>query len=85
MVLLNYLKITKAPEIMQILEFVQKDKNENKLANNKITNYLISIFNSQLINVDITKDIKIHFDCHYNDSRPCQNLRVAVKEFLDEI
>ena len=59
MVLLNYLKITKAPEIMQILEFVQKDKNENKLANNKITNYLISIFNSQLINVDITKDIKI--------------------------
>ena len=85
MVLLNYLKITKAQEIRQILEFLQKDKNANKLAINKITNYLIPIFNSQLIKVDITKDIKICFDCHYNDNRPCQNLRVAVEEFLDEV
>lgn len=33
---MNYLKITKESKIIQILEFVQKDRNENKLAINNI-------------------------------------------------
>lgn len=44
------LKNYKAPKSIQILWFVQKDKNENKLAINKITNYF---FNNKLFNTHI--------------------------------
>lgn len=67
---MNYLKITKESNIIQILEFAQKDKNKDKLAINNTNKSIKSsnifklsntLFNNQLINVEITKDIKVLF------------------------